>query len=253
MGTAAIEESTEVTKDAQALLPVDDRVVMVSGANRGMGLEIARRLHGDGYGVSLGARNVDALANAVAPFDDARVLKCAYDATDAGAAERWVAETVERFGRLDALVNNAGILYLHAFDDYDEARLDQVLEVNLKAPYRLTIAALPHLRACGTGRIVNINSRSGLMYRPGSADYNISKHANMALTHAARYEFWEDGVRTTAICPGPTATDMAGDDHRNDPELTHPGTIAAIVSMVLTLPNAASVPIIPVCCDVDAM
>ena len=242
-----------MSNEAQALLPVDGRTVMISGANRGMGLEIARRLHGEGYRVSLGARNTEALAEAVAPFDDERVFKCAYDATDPHAAEKWVAGTLEKFGRLDALVNNAGILHLHAFDDYDEARLDELLEVNLKAPYRLTIAALPHLRACGIGRIININSRSGLMYRPGSADYNISKHANMALTHAARYEFWEDGLRTTAICPGPTATDMAGDDHKNDPELTHPGTVAAIVAMVLTLPNAASVPIIPVCCDVNAM
>lgn len=242
-----------MSNEAQALLPVDGRTVMISGANRGMGLEIARRLHGDGYRISLGGRDTEALAAAVAPFDDARVLKCAYDATDPSAGKKWVAGTLDKFGRLDALVNNAGILHLHAFDDYDEARLDELLEVNLKAPYRLTIAALPHLRACGTGRIININSRSGLMYRPGSADYNISKHANMALTHAARYEFWEDGVRTTAICPGPTATDMAGDDHKNDPELTHPGTVAAIVAMVLTLPNAASVPIIPVCCDVNAM
>lgn len=242
-----------MSENAQALLPVGERVVMISGANRGMGLEIARRLHSDGYALSLGARNLDALGDAVAPFADERVLNCTYDAADVTAPERWVAATLEKFGRLDALVNNAGILHLHAFDDYDEARLDEILDINLKAPYRLTIAALPHLRACGTGRIVNINSRSGLMYRPGSADYNISKHANMALTHAARYEFWEDGVRTTAICPGPTATDMAGDDFGNDAELTHPGTVAAIVSMVLTLPNAASVPVIPVCCDLDAM
>lgn len=242
-----------MTQDAQALLPVNGRVVMVSGANRGMGLEIARRLHDDGYSLSLGARSTEALAEAVADIDDERVLKCHYDAQDPAGAQAWVDRTVERYGRLDALVNNAGILRMHAFDDYDEARLDEVLEVNLKAPYRLTIAALPHLRGCGTGRIVNINSRSGLMYRPGSADYNISKHANMALTHAPRYEFWEDGLRTTAICPGPTATDMAGDDMNADMELTHPGTIAAIVAMVLSLPNSASVPMIPVCCDVNAM
>ena len=60
-------------------------------------------------------------------------------------------------------------------------------------------------------------------------------------------------MRTTVICPGPTATDMAGEDGTLDLELTHPGTIAAIVSLVLTLPNAASVPVIPVCCDLDAM
>lgn len=242
-----------MTQEAQALLPARDRVVMVSGANRGMGLEIARRLHDDGYSLSLGARQPQALAEAVDDFDDGHVLKCHYDAQDRDAAQAWVGQTIECYGRLDALVNNAGILRLHGFDDYDEDRLDEVLDVNLKAPYRLTVAALPHLRACGAGRIVNINSRSGLVYRPGSADYNISKHANMALTHGPRYEFWEDGLRTTAICPGPTATDMAADDMDGDMELTHPGTIAAIVSMVLSLPNSASVPIIPVCCDLNAM
>ena len=226
-------------------LPVDGRVVMVSGANRGMGLEIARRLHGEGYRLSLGARRPAALADAVADFADERVLQCRYDAEDKEAATGWVGETFARFGCLDALVNNAGILRLHDLDDHDEARLDELLEVNLKAPYRLTVAALPHLRACGRGRIVNINSRSGLVYRPGSADYNISKHAAMALNHAPRHEFWEDGLRSTAICPGPTATDMAGEDLAAGAALTHPATIAAIVSLVLRLPNSASIPIIP--------
>ncbi len=240
----------------QALLPAGGRVVMISGAGRGMGLEFARRLYADGYTLSLGARNLQALAEAVSSIDavdNERILQCQYDAQDAGTARSWVDRTVERFGRLDALINNAGILRLHDFDAYDEARLDEVLEVNLKGPYRLTIAALPHLRACGTGRIVNINSRSGLLYRPGSADYNISKHANMALTHAARHEFWEDGVRTTAICPGPVATDMSMDDMKSGMEMTQPESVAAIVSMVLSLPNSASVPMIPVCCDLNAM
>ena len=95
---------------------------------------------------------------------------------------RWVSETLDHYDGIDALVNNAGILALHTLEDYDEARLDRVLEVNLKAPYRLTAATLPHLKKSGIGRIVNINSRSGLRYVPGSADYNISKFANLALT-----------------------------------------------------------------------
>lgn len=242
-----------MSEDSQALLPIDGRVVMISGANRGIGLAIARKLHADGYTLSLGARRADALAQAVESFDDERVLKCEFEARDRQAAEAWVRRTVDHYGRLDALVNNAGILRMHDLEDYDEARLDEVLEVNLKAPYRLTVAALLHLRRCGTGRIVNINSRSGLRYLTGSADYNISKFANLALTHAPRYEAWEDGVRTTAICPGPTDTDMAKDDIDRGLELTHPATIAAVVSLVLSLPNNASVPILPICCDVEAM
>lgn len=235
------------------LLSPDNRVVMISGANRGIGLAIARKLHSDGYRLSLGVRNIESLNKAIQDFDDSRVLKCHFDAEKPEDATRWVQKTAKHYGAIDALVNNAGIVALHELEDYDEARLDRVLEVNVKAPYRLTAAVLPHLKRCGIGRIVNINSRSGLRYIPGSADYNISKFANLALTHAPRVEAWEDGVRSTAICPGPTATDMASHlDAETVKTITHPETIAAVVSLVLTLPNNASVPIIPICCDLEA-
>jgi len=237
---------------SDGLLWAKDRVVMISGANRGIGLAIAQRLHADGYKLSLGARSVSKLESAVDAFADERVLACEFDAHNASMAAAWVERTVAHYGRLDALVNNAGILRLHELEDFDESRLDEMLEVNLKAPYRLTVAALPHLRGCGSGRVVNINSRSGLTYRAGSADYNISKFANLALTHAARFEAWDDGVRSTAICPGPTDTDMAGEDLHRDFELTSPHSIAAVVSLVLSLPNSASVPIVPICCDLEA-
>jgi len=235
------------------LLTPDNRVVMISGANRGIGLAIARKLHSDGYRLSLGVRNTDALNTAIADFDDKNILKCVFDAEKSEDATRWVNETAEHFGAIDALINNAGIVALHELEDYDDARLDRVLEVNVKAPYRLTTAVLPHLKRCGIGRIVNINSRSGLRYIPGSADYNISKFANIALTHAPRVEAWDHGVRSTAICPGPTATDMASHlDAEEIKTITHPETIAAVVSLVLMLPNTASVPIIPICCDLEA-
>lgn len=237
----------------QPLLPINDRVVMISGANRGIGLAIARRLHADGYRLSLGSRRPDALQEATADFADERVLKCCFDAEKPQDTATWVAETVAHFGGIDVLINNAGMLALHELEDYDGDRFDRVLEVNVKAPYRLTAATLGYLKQSGCGRIVNINSRSGLRYVAGSADYNISKFANLALTHAPRVEAWEYGVRSTAICPGPTATDMAGYiDAETAKTITHPDTIAAVVSLVLTLPNNASVPIIPICCDLEA-
>ena len=240
-----------MTSKSPSLLSPDGRVIMISGSNRGIGLAIARRLHADGYRLSLGARRPKALAEAVADLDDEQVLQYRFDARDADSALSWVSATTSHFGRLDGLINNAGVLHLHALDDYDESRFDEAWEVNVKAPYRLTAAALPHLRRAGRGRIININSRSGLRYVAGSADYCISKFANVALTHAARIEAWDDGVRSTAICPGPTETDMAG-DVEPDADLTQPETIAAIVSLVLSLPNNASVPIIAVCCDIEA-
>jgi NAD(P)-dependent dehydrogenase (short-subunit alcohol dehydrogenase family) len=248
--TGMIDDRTGMIDDRTGLLSPEGRVVMISGANRGFGLAIAKRLHADGYRLSLGARRLEALKDAVAPFADERVLQCRFDAEDAPTARTWVDATVRHFGRLDGLVNNAGILRLHDLEDYDEAAFDAMLEVNLKAPYRLTVAALPHLRKSGAGRIVNINSRSGLRYVAGSADYNISKFAGIALNHGPRVEYWADGVRTTAVCPGPSATEMNAVAAGRD--LTRPETIATIVSLVIALPNNASVPILPVCSDLEA-
>lgn len=233
-----------------SIMSPQNRVVMISGANRGIGLAIARRLHADGYRLSLGARRIDALQTAVTSFADKRVLCCPYDAELNDDSDRWITETLEHYGAIDALVNNAGILAVHDFRDYNEDRLDRLLTVNLKAPYRLTAAALPHLKRCGHGRIVNINSRSGLRVTPGSTDYSISKFANRALTHAPRVEEWENGIRTTAICPGNTDTDMVAPF--NPASVTHPDTVAAIVSLVLTLPNNASVPLVPICSEMEA-
>lgn len=229
-------------------LPAEGRVIMVTGANRGIGFAIARALHAAGYSLSLGARRPDALAAAIADFADDRVMSHVFDAQDRQSAGAWVEATAKRFGRIDGIVNNAGILHLHEIDEYDEDRLQESFEINVVAPYRLTVAALPHLRKTGAGRVVNINSRSGLRYVNGSMDYCITKHAAMALSQGTWRECWDDGIRSTAICPGPTNTDMAEGRPDRD-KLTDPDTIAGLVAMVLSLPNAASVPVLAVCCD----
>jgi NAD(P)-dependent dehydrogenase (short-subunit alcohol dehydrogenase family) len=233
-------------------LPAEGRVIMVTGANRGIGLAIARALHGAGYSLSLGARRPDALAAAIAEFApdsaDERVMSHHFDAQDRQSAWAWVEATARRFGRIDGIVNNAGILHLHEIDEYDEDRLQESFEINVVAPYRLTVAALPHLRKTGAGRVVNINSRSGLRYVNGSMDYCITKHAAMALSQGTWRECWDDGIRSTAICPGPTNTDMAEGRPDRD-RLTDPDTVAGLVAMVLSLPNNASVPVLAVCCD----
>jgi NAD(P)-dependent dehydrogenase (short-subunit alcohol dehydrogenase family) len=223
------------------------RVAMISGANRGIGRAMADRLYAGGYTLSLGVRRPETVADWAMAGDTARVLVHPFEARDAASPARWVEATVARFGRLDALVNNAGIVRRFAFDRPDEDALDAMWEVNLKAPYRLIVAALPHLRAAGAGRIVNLVSLAGLRYGGGSPGYAMTKFAAMALTDIARNFAFKDGVRATAICPGSTNTDfIAGHMPADGAKITQAEDLAEIVARILALPNEASVAYVPI-------
>ncbi len=227
----------------RAVMPPDGRVVMVSGANRGIGLAVAGHLNDLGYRLSLGARRPESLADLAGET----VLTHGFDATRPADAGDWVRATAERFGRIDALINCAGILHDVGLDAGDEALLDEMWEVNVKAPFRLSRLCLPYLRQAGSGRIVNVVSTAGLRFRGGSAGYAITKFATTGLSHATRFAGWEDGVRVTALCPGPVATDMGiANVQMPADEMTQPETIAAMVATLLSLPNTASVAQLPV-------
>lgn len=218
------------------------KVAMVSGGGRGVGAAITERLLADGWAVSIGVRDLGQADQFDAPE---RVAAFPFDATDPATAGPWVAGSVERFGRLDALINNAGILRSVDFEIGTEDDLDDMWDVNVKAPFRLIREALPHLRRTGTGRVINIASTDAKRYREGvSVGYTMTKHALLALTQAARFAGWEDGVRATAICPGATDTDLIANipgvtpkDQRIQPE-----TVATMAAFLLSLPNQASVP-----------
>jgi NAD(P)-dependent dehydrogenase (short-subunit alcohol dehydrogenase family) len=166
-----------------------------------------------------------------------------------------VAATAERFGRIDGLVNNAGVAHQFRIDNPDEAKLDEMWEVNVKAPLRLIRAAFPYLKQAGSGRVVNVVSLSGK--RVKSADiggYAMTKHAAAALTHAVRYAGWDDGIRATSICPGLVDTDMTADVTAVARDrMIQPATVAHLVATALALPNTASVAEIPVNCVLESL
>ena len=232
------------------IIPAEGRVVMVSGASRGIGQAIACRLLEDGYRLSIGVRDPDAARACFTGCDEDDLLVNRFDALDAPSAAAWVAATLARFGRIDGLVNNAGIWHQVNFETEDEALLDELWAVNVKGPFRLTRHALPHLRKAGHGRIVNIASTDGLRFRDEtcSVGYTMTKHALVAMSHAARFAGWDDGVRVTALCPGAVATEMVASVPGVTPlaERLAPDTVAHLVSMVLGLPDTASVAELPV-------
>jgi NAD(P)-dependent dehydrogenase (short-subunit alcohol dehydrogenase family) len=217
------------------------RVAMLSGASRGVGAAIARRLLDEGWHLSLGLRDPAAAAQFAA---DDRILARAYDARDPLSAPAWVSATLEHFGRLDALINNAAILHPFTLEEGDEADLDDMWEVNVKAPLRLVRAALPHLRRAGRGRVVNMASTDAKRIRPGAPlGYAMTKHALHAMTQAVRQEAHADGVRATAICPGAIDTQMIADLPGATPKADRlqPDTVAQLVAFLLSLPNQANV------------
>jgi NAD(P)-dependent dehydrogenase (short-subunit alcohol dehydrogenase family) len=228
------------------------RVVLISGASRGIGRALAQALHDAGYCISLGLRDPRRASPGLAGLDPARLHLGTYVAEDWDGQARWVEAAVARFGRIDVLVNNAGIASEATIRTATEADLDAIWAVNCKAPLRMIQLCLPYLEASGTGRIVNVASLSGVRVRNDHVAYNMSKFAVMALTHGARRLGWEKGVRATAVCPSFTRTDMTAATNRiAAAEMTDPADLAALVASVIALPNTASVAELIVNCRLE--
>ncbi len=222
------------------MLEPNGRVIMVSGASRGIGLAVVERLMARGYSVSAGLR--DPQAASLDHLAGQHFMTGRYDATDRASHSTWLEATLDRFGRLDGLVNNAGTSNRFAIDEGDEAELDALIGVNVKGPLFLTRACLPHLRASGAGRVVNVASLSGKRVRNDNIAYAMTKFALMALTHGTRRIGWDDGVRATALCPGFVATDLtAGVQTIERDEMIAPQDLAVLAETVIALPNTASV------------
>ena len=220
------------------------RVAMISGANRGIGAAIAKHLASGGWQLSLGVRVPAAMPEV--PGGPSSLVH-AYEARDRSSGAAWVDATVSRFGRIDAVVANAGILIAKSVIEAEDSEIDDIYEVNVKAPMRLVRAAWPWLTAGGHGRVINVVSLSGKRVASArSGLYATSKFAALALTHAIRQAGWDQGVRATAICPGFVATDMGAGAPGRPEDLTQPEDIGRIVAFALDLPNTASVAEIPV-------
>lgn len=218
------------------------RIAMISGANRGIGAAVAKKLYSEGYCLSLGLRDPHKQGWWGMPHDSKRILLCEYDASSMSAGKSWVDQTVRHYNGLHALVNNAGIMRSVSLEDEDENSYADLWNINVMAPLRVIRAALPHLRNTQNGRIVNMASLAGKRVRGNQVGYAMTKHALVALTHSIRKAGWEFGIRATAICPGLVATDMASSfSELTSAEMTQPEDIARVVSMILNMPNNATV------------
>ncbi len=216
------------------------RTVLLTGASRGIGRSIAKRLLNDGHRLSLGLRDPEALRGTELDVD--HVVHHAYDASDPASAKSWVESTLSQWGEIDTLIHCAGILHRTPllFADGQEQELDDLWAINVKGPWWLTRAAWPSLLASGHGRIQVLVSMSGKRVKGRMAGYPVSKFALMGLCQSMRNEGWEHGIRVTAICPSWVNTDMARGVTAVEPSaMTQPDDLASLSSTLLSLPEAS--------------
>ncbi|MEQ9642404.1 MAG: SDR family NAD(P)-dependent oxidoreductase [Alphaproteobacteria bacterium] len=234
------------------MLAAEGRVILITGANRGIGRAVAEALYGAGYSLSLGARDPASFAEMTADWAPERLLTARFDAEDKATHRDWVAATVDRFGRMDGLVNNAGLAVRVTVEDDKDDALDLMWAINVKAPLSMIRLSLPHLRKSGAGRVINVSSIAGKAVYNNNVGYAMTKFAAVALSHATRRAGWDDGVRCTALCPGFVATDMTADVETFPHEqMMEPTDIAEVVLTLLGLSNNASVAELVINCRDD--
>jgi NAD(P)-dependent dehydrogenase (short-subunit alcohol dehydrogenase family) len=212
------------------------KAAFVTGASRGIGRAVALALAEAGVEVGLASRSGDDLGLE-------GVVARACDVRQPDQVEAAVSATVERFGRLDILVANAGVGAYGPFLDLPPDQLEEMVDVNIKGTLYAVRSALPHLLESGEADIVTVASEAGRRGLPFEAVYCASKFAQVGFTRALDHELRERGVRCTNVCPGGVATDFAMGRGRTPemPELAgmmRPEDVAEVVLFVLTRPRS---------------
>ena len=198
-------------------------VVLVTGASSGIGEAVARALHAAGARPVLAARRADRLEALSQELGGA--LAVPTDVTDRSAVVRLVDAALERHGRIDGLVNNAGVSLHEPLDTLDLDRFTQVLDLNVTSLLAMTQAVLPAMRRQGAGRIVNISSGTTRMALPGVGAYAATKAAVNMLSAVSRAELAGDGIAVSLVLPSITATEFGEGRYRPGQEL-RPGMVA---------------------------
>jgi NAD(P)-dependent dehydrogenase (short-subunit alcohol dehydrogenase family) len=197
---------------------VEKKVWFITGAGRGMGVDIAKAALAAGHAVVATGRNPDAVTKAVGEADD--LLAVTLDITDPAAAAAAVQTAVDRFGRIDVLVNNAGNFYAGFFEEVSPGHFRAQVETNLFGPVNVTRAVLPVLRAQRAGLIVTMSSRGGIVGGPFISAYAASKFAVEGWMESLTPEVAPFGIRTLLVEPGFFRTDLLEDTSTTWPEPT---------------------------------
>jgi NAD(P)-dependent dehydrogenase (short-subunit alcohol dehydrogenase family) len=227
-----------------------ERAALITGASSGIGLAIAKALGEDGYGLTVSARRPEKLEQAAAGLRDAgfEVEVVPANMAEEDDIKALVASHRERFGRLDVLVNNAGVGIGGAIADAETKKLDMQLDVNLRAVYLTSREAIPMLKEAGAEHgkalIANTASIAGKYGQGWLAAYSATKFGVVGLTQGLHKEHAADGIQATALCPGFVATAMTDWVEENVPkdEMIQPEDIAEGIRFLLRTSRNCFVP-----------
>ena len=189
---------------------IEGKVVVITGASSGLGEAAARLLSAEGASVVLGARRVDRIESLASALTDkgGKALAVATDVTHYNEVERLVDAAVETYGRIDVMINNAGLMPHSPLERLKIDDWDRMIDVNLKGVLYGIAAALPHMKARRSGHIINVSSVAGHKVRPGSAVYSATKTAVRVVSEGLRQEVKPYNIRTTIISPGAVASEL---------------------------------------------
>ena len=183
---------------------VQDKTVFITGAASGIGLEIAREFAAAGAKVAISDLNAEAAVSAAEELTVAgyTAIGIGCDVTDETQLAAALDAAVERFGRLDVLINNAGLQFVSPIEEFPTEKFELLLKVMLTAPFMAIKHVFPRMKEQGFGRIINMASINGLVGFAGKAAYNSAKHGVIGLTKVAALEGAAHGITVNAICPG---------------------------------------------------
>ena len=219
------------------------RTILISGANRGIGLNIAYRELKEGNRISAGIRDIESIKGSIIDpnkWPEGKIIINKYDALDKSSAKKWISNTLNKFGGFDSVINCSGVLSKvpFLFKDGDEKEILNTLNINFLGIWNLCRLSWEHLCVSGKGRIIVLVSMSGKRSKGDLAAYSSSKFALMGLCQTMRNKGWDKNIRISAICPSWVNTEMAANISSLDKKnMTQPEDIAEICSTILKLPT----------------